>query len=67
LVSDDFHEGARSGHPEDICPLCHVPGCIIASDFKAMGAHRVKFCLACRHVSDNGHDKGPIDVHEEES
>jgi hypothetical protein len=53
---------ARSGHPSDVCPACSAGGCIFASDFKKLGAHRIRACASYGKVTDNGKPLSDLDV-----
>lgn len=62
-MTDEWHGPARSGHPTDPCPECSKP-CMFASDFKAMGSHRIRVCLE-HGVFENGKKVNTLDVHRE--
>lgn len=59
---DTFREGIRSGFPDDVCPGCNTPGCVLAMDFKAFGRHNIRVCFACRAVFDHGELRGGIEM-----
>jgi hypothetical protein len=61
-VPDTWREGARSGDPADVCPLCGAPGCIFASDFKKFGRQSVRVCAVCCKVSNKGKEEGTLAV-----
>lgn len=58
---DEWTGPVRSGHPEDACPVCGKP-CIIATDFKKFGEHRIRFCLT-DGAFENGKKINTIDVY----
>jgi hypothetical protein len=58
--------GQRMGSPRvsTASPGCLRKGrCAFASDFKLMGKHSIRACVACGRVFDNGKEKGPLAVH----
>lgn len=59
-VDAGWREGARSRCPDDVCPACHTPACVFASDFKAMGKKSVRACDRCGSVSVNGKLEGKL-------
>ena len=59
---DEWREGARSGDMNDVCPICHAPGCIFASDFRKFGRQSVRVCAVCCTVSNKGKAEGVLVV-----
>ena len=59
---DEWREGARSGDPLDVCPICKATGVIFASDFSKFGRQKVRVCAVCCTVSNKGKAEGVLVV-----
>jgi hypothetical protein len=59
-----WREGARSKHPDDICPGCGHVGVLFASDFRKFGRHSIRACDRCRTVYHNGERSDRLDIFE---